>query len=115
MLLDRGANPNVIAGTSELSTVRDMNDWDYNVDDPLEVKPIECLMNRYGGCKYYVFTPDSEEGLSDVNKAMIYGCQRMDYSVVMGAVKQGADLSLRRWNRWCLPVVVMNDAPQLNG
>lgn len=115
ILLDHGANPNVIASESELSTVRDMNDWDYNVDDPQEVKPIECLMDRYGGCKYYIFAPDSEEGLSDVSKAMIYGCQRMDYSIVMGAVKQGADLSLHQWSRRCLPVVVMNDAPQLRG
>ncbi|MCQ2391546.1 MAG: hypothetical protein MJ240_08975 [Kiritimatiellae bacterium] len=115
ILLDHGANPNVIASESELSTVRDMNDQDYNVDDPLEVKPIECLMNRYGGCCYYVFDPDCEKELSDVNQALVYGCQRMDYSVVMRAIQKGADRSLREWGRRCLPVIVMNDAPQLRG
>lgn len=115
LLLDHGANPNVISSESELATVRDMNNWDYNVDNPVTVKPIESLMNRYGGCCHYIFDPDSEKELSDANKAMVYGCQRMDYSIVMGAVKQGADRSLRKWGRRCLPVVVMNDAPQLRG
>lgn len=113
--LKHDANPNVLIDPTELNTVRDMNDFDYEVDDPMEVKPIEVLLGRFGGCNYYIFDPLEHQELTKADKALVFGCQRMDYFAVMSAVKLGANISLHGWGRRCLPVVVMNDAPQLRG
>lgn len=114
-LLEHDANPNVLIDPTEPNTVRDMNDFDYEVGDPIEVKPIEVLLGRFGGCNYYIFDPLEYQELSMADKALVFGCQRMDYFAVMSAVKQGANISLHEWGSRCLPVIVMNDAPQLRG
>lgn len=114
-LLDHGANPNFMSELHNGETIRTMNNFDYNVDDPVEVKPIEVLLNRYGGCCSSIFDGKACEGFSDTDKALVFACQRMDYHAVQLAVKLGGNLGVREWGRRCLPVIVMEDAPQLRG
>lgn len=115
MLLDHGANPNILSSDPSPHTIRDMNDWDYNVDSPIEVKAIEKLLGSYGGCCYYIFDNEERKGLSAVDRKLILGCQRLDYSVVMSAIRDGANTSLHEWGDRCIPVIALNDAPQLLG
>lgn len=53
-------------------------------------------------------------GMRDVDAALVFACQRLDYYNVQLAEKLGGDLSIRDGNR-SLPVVVLDDAPQLCG
>jgi hypothetical protein len=115
MLLDHGANPNILSSDPSPHTIRDMNDWDYNVDSPIEVKAIEKLLGSYGGCCYYIFDNEERQGLSAADRNLILGCQRLDYSVVMSAIRDGANTSLHEWGDRCIPVIALNDAPQLLG
>ncbi len=115
-LLEHGANPNFACSTQggEEATVMSMNCWDYNVDDPSDVKPVEVLLARYGGCRNHVFDKDECAGMRDVDAALVFACQRLDYYNVQLAEKLGGDLSIRDGKR-SLPVVVLDDAPQLCG
>lgn len=115
-LLRHGANPNFVCSTpgGEEATIMSMNNWDYNVDDPLIVKPVEQLLARHGGCCTYIFEPDSCDGMRDVDTALVCACQRMNFSASQLAVHLGADRSLRHLDR-SLPVVALQDAPQLCG
>jgi ankyrin repeat protein len=115
MLLDHGANPNILSSDPSPHTIRDMNDWDYNVDSPIEVKAIEKLLGSYGSCCYYIFENERMQGLSAADRKLILGCQRLDYSVVMSAIKDGANTSLHEWGDRSIPVIALNDAPQLLG
>lgn len=117
LLLENGANPNFssesIGGTEE--TVMDLNCFDYNIDNPLEVKPIEILLMRFGGCESYIFKPDYCRGMRDVDAALVFACQRMDYHSVQVAAKLGGNLAVLDDYGRSLPVIVLEDAPQLCG
>ena len=115
ILMEHGANPNFVAEEEEGETIRDMNNVDYNVDNPMDVKPIEDLLNGFGGCTAWIFSEDAGKDLSMPDKALVFACQRMDYYAVQLAVKCGGNLAVREWGHRCLPVIVMDDAPQLKG
>ena len=117
LLLEHGANPN-FASTSPNDveeTVMDLNCFDYNVDDPLEVKPIEMLLMRFGGCKSFIFNSNYCRGMREVDAALVFSCQRMAYHSVQVAVKLGGDLSILDAHGRSLPVIVLQDVPQLCG
>jgi ankyrin repeat protein len=117
LLLESGANPNFRCKDRDADgdTIQSLNGVDYHVDDPMEVNKIEQLLDCYGGCYNGIFD-DWEFSLSDVDQALIYACQRLDYYGVQLAAKLGGDLAVHsRLGDCCLPVVAIYDAPQLLG